>query len=267
MVLREEMKDRRQFLEEIIKKYKKEFEGYNKEWKGMHLGIHWHGRSVVYYARKDGEKSGSYLSKKRSKEIIRMLAQKDYSQKIIEAALQELSVLETCADAYPNVLVEEIQNQYAKEVLELITPCRISDEQYAKAWQEESYTQSDIYREHCIYATKRGEMVRSKSEVLIADALNYEKIPYYYERPLYIDNIGTCHPDFTVLNVGTRQEYIWEHFGMMSDPEYAMRAVKKIQKYQNSGYILGKNFIATFEDVLHPLTPDLIKETMRAYLL
>ena len=265
--MQEELQERCLFLRKLLKRYGKEYDSFNKRLSNKHLGIHRRGQKVFYYERKDGEKSGKYLSKKTSMDLIRRLAQKDYAQKVIEVARKELMLLEACMDAYPQTRVEEIQNLYPKEVLDLITPLVTSDEQYVKAWQETLCPQNDYYTENCIYGTKRGEMVRSKSEVLIADALLYEKIPYHYERAIYIEGIGTCHPDFTVLNVRTRQEYIWEHFGMMAEMDYAQGAVKKIQQYQKAGYVLGKNFIATFEDAMHPLTPGQIGIILEEYLL
>lgn len=60
------------------------------------------------------------------------------------------------------------------------------------------------------FYTAKGEKVRSKSEVIIADVLSREGIPYRYEYPLYLKGIGKVHPDFTVLNVKQRKEIYWE---------------------------------------------------------
>lgn len=52
--------------------------------------------------------------------------------------------------------------------------------------------------------------MRSKSEVIIADLLNKEGIPYRYEFPLYLKEFNTVYPDFTILNVRKRKEIYWE---------------------------------------------------------
>ncbi|MEE3440399.1 MAG: hypothetical protein VZR07_10670, partial [Ruminococcus sp.] len=52
------------------------------------------------------------------------------------------------------------------------------------------------------FETQRGEIVRSKSEVIIADALYYANIPYHYEKPIKVGD-RVIYPDFTVLNVKT----------------------------------------------------------------
>ena len=47
------------------------------------------------------------------------------------------------------------------------------------------------------YITDAGERVRSKSELVIANLLYKNNIPYMYECPLKINN-NTVYPDFTV---------------------------------------------------------------------
>jgi hypothetical protein len=53
-----------------------------------------------------------------------------------------------------------------------------------------------FYEEKLIHRTSRREMVRSKSEVIIADRLAAHGIDYTYEQPLTIGNV-TKYPDFT----------------------------------------------------------------------
>ena len=76
----------------------------------------------------------------------------------------------------------------------------------------------------------RGERVRSKSEILIANSLNEMNIQYRYEYPIRISNT-TFYPDFYILNLRRRKEYIWEHFGRMDDIEYARNAIRKIRYF------------------------------------
>ena len=75
--------------------------------------------------------------------------------------------------------------------------------------------------------TEKGESVKSKSEKIIADKLNMMNIPYCYEVPLYLKGYGYVKPDFKVLNVATRKEYYWEHYGMMDNKDYIIKALKK----------------------------------------
>lgn len=76
----------------------------------------------------------------------------------------------------------------------------------------------DWYEEGKIHSTLSGYMVRSKSEVIIANMLSDRDIPFKYEMPLYAPD-GTFYlPDFTVQWHG--QEWYWEHLGRLDDEKY-----------------------------------------------
>ncbi len=114
--------------------------------------------------------------------------------------------------------------------------------------------------------TEKGEVVRSKSEKILADKLNLMNIPYHYEQPLFLNGYGTIHPDFTVLNKSTRKEYYWEHFGLMDNPEYCEKAIKKIETMQKNGIYIGEKLIVTFETQSHPLNMKIVENTIKKYL-
>ena len=130
-----------------------------------------------------------------------------------------------------------------------------------------------------IYRTENGEMVRSKSELLIANELSRRGIPYHYEEEItlaasntvnYAESAAasgfTYHPDFVVLNPRTGKKYIWEHFGRMGDPSYAIDKVGRIRRYIQNGYIPGINLITTFEAESQPLTTDVINAMITNFL-
>src|SRR5574344_2972007 len=110
--------------------------------------------------------------------------------------------------------------------------------EFVRQWNSVEYKKW-AEKDDCKMVTGRGELVRSKSEVIIADTLARYKIPYRYEMPLVVKTNGLerreFRPDFCCLRVRDRKEFLWEHFGMMSDSEYASSAVKKIQVYQHNG--------------------------------
>jgi hypothetical protein len=66
-----------------------------------------------------------------------------------------------------------------------------------------------------VHRTGRGDdLVRSKSEVIVADALHDLGLPYQYEAPLAFPGELPRHPDFTIHQPGSRPVY-WEHLGML----------------------------------------------------
>ncbi|MDE0615350.1 MAG: AAA family ATPase [bacterium] len=86
-----------------------------------------------------------------------------------------------------------------------------------------------------IHRTSNGTFVRSKSEVIIADALSAASVEFAYERE-FQGHDGTIRlPDFTIEDAATGETYIWEHLGMLSDPQYAQAWERKKSWYAASG--------------------------------
>lgn len=66
-----------------------------------------------------------------------------------------------------------------------------------------------------VHRTGRGDdLVRSKSEVIVADALHDLGLHYQYEAPLAFPGELPRHPDFTIQRPGSPPIY-WEHLGML----------------------------------------------------
>ncbi len=83
-----------------------------------------------------------------------------------------------------------------------------------------------------IHRTARGELVRSISEVVVADALHAEGIDYHYEKALRGKDGVERYPDFTAEDPATGVTVYWEHLGMLSDTAYLRRWEKKLEWYQ-----------------------------------
>lgn len=66
-----------------------------------------------------------------------------------------------------------------------------------------------------VHRTARGDdLVRSKSEVIVADALHDLGLPYSYEAELSYPGEHPRRPDFTIQRPGSTPVY-WEHLGML----------------------------------------------------
>jgi hypothetical protein len=92
-----------------------------------------------------------------------------------------------------------------------------------------------IFEEHLIHRTSRGEMVRSKSEVIIANELA-RRVEYSYEQPLTIAGV-TKYPDFTIEDAESGQNVYWEHCGMLHVPNYRRRWEEKLAWYRANGIL------------------------------
>jgi hypothetical protein len=81
-----------------------------------------------------------------------------------------------------------------------------------------------------IHRTLADVMVRSKSEVIIANMLFERDVPFSYEKPLYAPD-GTFYlPDFTVTWRGTN--YYWEHLGLLHREDYRAHWERKKAWYE-----------------------------------
>lgn len=80
-----------------------------------------------------------------------------------------------------------------------------------------------------IHEALTGDMVRSKSEVIIANLLHQHKVPFTYEEPCSAPD-GTFYlPDFTIRTRG--KTIYWEHWGRMDNDSYKAHRDKKVQWY------------------------------------
>jgi hypothetical protein len=107
------------------------------------------------------------------------------------------------------------------------------------------------YAAHLIHRTRPsaqhplGILVRSKSEVIVADILTSLGTSFEYEMklPSKDDPNDFKLPDFTVSYEG--DTFYWEHLGMLTVPSYREAWDRKRQWYEDNGY-LGQ--IITSED-------------------
>lgn len=104
-----------------------------------------------------------------------------------------------------------------------------------------------FYEERLVHKTVRGELVRSKSEVIIANALHYHNLDYVYEPELILED-KVKRPDFKIVDDDTGEEWYWEHCGMMDDPKYKKHWEEKKAFYKKNGIEEGKNLIVTYDE-------------------
>ena len=225
-----------------------------------------HGSRVQFYHRSvPGDFNGVYI-KEKDIELAKQLAQKDYDKKVLSSVEQELHALRKYESCCPKKSAEEIYESLHVERQKIITPIMETDAEYIQKWEQENYHGKEFQEEAPEFYTSKGERVRSKSEIIIADMLGKEGIPYRYEYPIYLRGIGRIYPDFTVLRVQTRQEVFWEHLGMMDDPVYLENAIKKIVAYEQNGIFPGDNLILTYETKKNVINQRLIKSMIEHYL-
>ena len=94
-----------------------------------------------------------------------------------------------------------------------------------------------IYDNKHIHRSRRGELMISKSEVIIANELSAAGVVYEYERP-FVGKDGTRrYPDFTIEDADTGITWFWEHLGMLGDAEYDGKWKAKLEWYRDNGIV------------------------------
>lgn len=107
-------------------------------------------------------------------------------------------------------------------------------------------------------ATLSEYFVRSKSEVIIANMLVAEEVPFIYEEPLYAPDGTMFLPDFTVKFRG--ETYYWEHVGRLDRADY--RAHWKTKKAWYEKHFPGR-LLTTYEgNDLSTATIEIIRSHM-----
>ena len=266
---------RRITLKNLIKKtYNDYMEYYAKAMKYLktapagRLSLHRKNGHVYYYQNvvdRTGGLTKRYLNKK-DKALISALAQKSYCEKITQNLSKKISLLNQLIQSYETDL-DDVYEELSVEKRNFVIPIKPTFRQKIEAWQTEQITTYNEYPEALRFHTQRGELVRSKSELMIADYLykNRELLDYRYEQELtlrdYRETI-TIHPDFKIFNLKTGKIFYWEHAGKMDDMKYVNRFMRKIVLYSLNEFTIGKDVIITFEDSSHPLDTLQIRQAL-----
>ena len=133
-------------------------------------------------------------------------------------------------------------------------------------WEYAPYKKKeDDYNNKKDYAPK-GDIVRSKSEAIIAHCLFENNIPYHYEEVHDFNGIELT-PDFTIKHPTTGKIYLWEHFGKAEKENYQGTIAYKMPIYLGAGYIPGFNFITTYETQGLHLSIEKVRRTVEEYFL
>jgi ATP-dependent DNA helicase RecQ len=107
------------------------------------------------------------------------------------------------------------------------------------------YLGIDKYKLKRIFKTLKGDFVRSKSEVIIANYLYNQNISYEYEKKLFYEKGKWIEPDFTITI--NNKEYYLEHLGMLGTESYDNRWLEKIKIYEN---FFKNKLICTYESLI-----------------
>ena len=248
------MKDRMRFLENRIKEARKILEGLPEG----SLSICTRQGHPHYYVcglkDSDGRPCKKYIPKK-NEAFAADLAQKAYLKEQLRCDLLQFKAIDRFINDYEECSKVEVKLKNSDHFFRLlrkrISTCYEDCQQRLNAMFHSSTKRPEGKR----FQTLSGIMVRSKSEVEIANLLYTLEIPFVYE-PIIIINGIRITPDFIFMIPGTEAIYMWEHFGKMDESDYAMKSLHKLETLYMDGWILGQNLIVTTETYDSPFNAE-----------
>ncbi len=243
------LEEEAQNLKKIVKDAKKRLCGAPQG----HLRIVKKREGIEFYYKEDkGQRNGRYM-RKHEHEMARAIAQRDYDTQLVRRGEARINAIDTFLKKYNKTSLHDIYRKTNPNRRRMIQDMIISDEEYINQWQKVLYKGKDFEEEKTPIITERGELVRSKSEKIIADKLYMLGIPYRYEYPLLLQGNIKLHPDFTILKMPERKEVYLEHLGLMDDMDYVEGVMRKLNIYERNEIYLGVNLFITYETKKNPL--------------
>ena len=204
---------------------------------------------------------------KGNQQLVESLAAKKYYTLQISELTKEIAVLDKCLTQYKKIRIKseallDESSCYKKFLRPII--CTTSDK--INQWLSANHEHNLSHPEHLIHKTMSGIYVRSKSEVIIANALYTNNIPFLYECGLSL-NDTLIFPDFTICHPNTLEIFYWEHFGLMDSKSYCDSTFTKLKHYSNHGIIPDINLITTYETQNHPIDSEKIHKIIQNFFL
>lgn len=218
---------------------------------------------ATYYfqeVRTEGGRSRVGISK--NEELIHELARKEYLQKAIPELEANLRVIDRALAGYrptkPQDIVAQLsakagkvpERYYVNALTDWVVLNLDAQEQERiarhRAWGAQPYAAPAYKVEGRTMVTSRGEYMRSKAEVLIAEKLYEYGIPFRYEQELDLGSEEMLlHPDFT-FEAADGSEFYLEFCGKMDDERYVAAHKAKVAAYNAAGIVPWKNIIYVY---------------------
>ena len=232
-------------------------------------------KDIIQFYKAEATEKGpakTYLGKDQHETLVN-LANKTYHDRMLAAAKEEKRQIGRCLATLASGKglsdIDDVFQSLNKVVQDLVTPIKNTDEAFARDWYKKYKFAVNHRKEvNSPLVTARGDVVKSKSEVIIANRLYSLGIPYLYESSFASEeDFRARYPDFFILNKRTRKEYVWEHQGKMDDKDYCLDSQYKLEWFCSRGYILGKNLIFTYEGSSRALSTKYVDALIKEFLI
>lgn len=220
------------------------------------------GKYAQWFHVKDGERN--YIPKK-DIEFAKKLSYKQYLLSILQDLYVDRKALMKSIKCYMNYESKEkefLESAKYKDILKNSKLLKMND---LETWSKEEYPRNTYNPGGLKFQSISGNILRSKSELIIDQLLFMNHIPYRYECELKLAD-SLIYPDFTIRHPRSGATIYWEHFGMMDSPIYSQKAFAKLQLYCTNGYCPSVNLITTFETSQFPIDGTKVESIILQYL-
>ena len=202
-----------------------------------------------YYVRKDVRSKRKYLGTEGSETVKRIKAAR-YYRKMIKVIDKDIRLLEGIEQGYVIPDHDSINNLLPKVYRTEAPPGALHASQTAAEWKKKMEAEKAKHEpympEELKHEARDGTMVRSLSELTIANYLISLGITFVYEMPLII-NGKRKWPDFTILSpVDNKTVIIIEHQGAMNSEGYQAKFIRTVMFYLGTELVLNKDIFFTF---------------------
>lgn len=240
---------------------------YLKKLKGLPRGALYlnHNKGHDYFFMQN-EGIRTYLGDASSPEV-QQLQQRKY----LETAIRQIDVnceamssfLKKYADVDPFTISQTLPKAYQS----LPDSCYdIANRRDLDKWEKAPYKKYDGFPEQLTKRTLKGEYVRSKSELVIANSLFMNNVPYHYEEVVRLSD-KLYYPDFRLGVRRTGKRKIWEHIGKSSDSDYLRKNTYKLADYLEKGLVIWEDVILTFDDIYGNIDAKLIDDIIKTFCM
>jgi len=179
-------------------------------------------------------------------EKIYMLTRKHFLQEQIRILDSNLKAMSYCSKNYKDSNAEAVFTKMASKYPHLPAKEILAEKEcFKNSWIDEPYEKNPFYPEDLIYVTTSGNVVRSKSERDIANALEALNIPYKNDIKIVCGK-SIYYADFEI-ECPDKRIVIWEHFGRTDDKVYCAKNEVRIKDYIEMGYRPWRDLIWTTE--------------------
>jgi len=194
-----------------------------------------------------GKRRVKYLGGAGHPEVQR-LQKRYFLEKAVSAMKKNIDLMENFIRNYQSVDPNQMQKTFPKAYQSLPEACFHTAGVFdLEKWGSQPYVKSTKNPELLTQITTKGDLVRSKSEVIIANALNARGLSYRYEELCNINGY-TKAPDFRIIHPKSGRIIYWEHCGLITDYGYLRDTYHRIYDYIRQEIVPGDNLILTFDD-------------------